>query len=274
MILIAESGSTKTDWKLISNSKVIETFHTKGLNPYFVNIDQISIEIGHALTFNSVAEIYFYGAGCSTEEQKEIIIKGIKNIFPQSKVFVDSDMIAAARALFGKQGGIAAIIGTGSNSCVYDGEKIISNTNSLGYILGDEGSGAHLGKQLMKAYLDREMPDKLHKSFEDEYQLTKDQILHSLYKQPEPNRYLASFAPFLEKHIDDEFAYNMVYRSFEEFCDKHICKYDNYKQFDLRCTGSIAYHYQDILMKVTDSKGIKLKEILKSPLDKLVGYHS
>lgn len=277
MILIADSGSTKTDWRLIDNNKKIHQYRTTGFNPFLQDTKQISEDLRRELVpkidTNKIKRIYFYGAGCSSSERVNIVAKAIKENFPRAAVDVEHDLLAAARALCGHNKGIAAILGTGSNSCYYDGNKIARNVGSLGFILGDEGSGAHLGKQLIRHYLYKELPSDLNQAFDNNYKLTRDEILESVYKNPLPNKFLASFSKFIKQNIKHPFANNLVYKSFELFFDKHICKYPERKKVNMHCVGSIGYFFADILQKVAMDKKVSTGIIIESPIAGLTLFH-
>lgn len=286
MFLIADSGSTKTDWRLISEDKKTHHFQTCGFNPYFHSSQFISQAIRSELlpqltTHNSQLTIFFYGAGCSGEEKAAIVFNGLQACFPNAKFEVHHDLLGAARALCGREEGIAAILGTGSNSCYYDGKDIADNVPSLGYILGDEGSGAHIGKTFINHLLYKELPAELEKDFYTEYSLNKQKILNTVYpmddahktKDASPSRYLASFSPFWLKHIRHPFMAEMLYNCFSEFFVHHIFRYAKHKKIKMHCTGSIGFYFQDILRKVAADKGVTLHKIIKNPIEELVAYH-
>lgn len=280
MILIADSGSTKTDWRLIDDQKEIHQFKTMGFNPYFVEeefmvdelMNKLLPEINKIISKNQL-NIYFYGAGCSVEEQKNVIRGALKKCFPNAVIEVEHDLLAAARALCGKEEGIAAILGTGSNSCYYDGENIVENIISLGYVLGDEGSGAHLGKTFISAYLNKELPENIRENFEARFKTNKDEILEAVYRKPFPNRYLASFSKFIFQNSKEIYLMNLVSDCLEQFLEKHICKYEKYQELPLNCVGSVAFYYADILRKLAAKKNIKIGKIIASPIAALTLYH-
>jgi glucosamine kinase len=281
MILIADSGSTKTDWRLIDADKKIHQFATQGLNPYFQTSEEISeiLKLELIPQFKSAIcnlqfAIYFYGAGCEAASKKEIIREALSIVFPSSTIEVYSDMIGAARATCGANPGIAAILGTGSNTCYYDGIKSVENVASLGYILGDEGSGAHIGKTFIQAYLNQEMPEHLSKRFYERTNLGLTEILDAVYKKPMPNRFLASFSKFIYQNLKEQFVIDLVANCFEQFFDKHICKYQKHKEVKLSCVGSVAFYYSNILRAVADKKGVQIETILETPIAGLTLYHN
>ena len=280
MILIADSGSTKTAWRLIDDTKNIHQFQTEGFNPYFQNAENIVKIIQQELipqiktkNVNQKLEIYYYGAGCSNPEKCEVVETAIRENFETSKIEVHHDLLAAARAVCGHEQGIAAILGTGSNSCYYDGGKIVKNIPALGYILGDEGSGAHMGKTFIKAYLNEELPRELSERFYQRTKLTKDDILEAVYKKPFPNRWLASFSKFIFQNIKDPYLVDLTAGCFEQFFDKHICKYENYGELKLNVVGSVGFYFSNILRSVARDKGVEIDRILESPIAGLTLYH-
>lgn len=279
MILIADSGSTKTDWRLIDDREQIHQFGTQGINPYFHTDEQVAdivkLELLPQLEFKSIdgLAVFFYGAGCGADSKKELVAKGLKNVFPDAAIEINTDLLGAARALCGAQPGMAAILGTGANTCFYDGEKITENRASLGYVLGDEGSGAHLGKTFIQHFLNKEMPQALADRFTARFRLGKDEILDAVYKQPMPNRFLASFSKFIYQNLKEQFVIDMVSDCFGQFFDKHICKYPQYKDVKLNCTGSVAYYYSNILRSVAENKGVNIDKIVETPIAGLTLYH-
>ncbi len=280
MILIADSGSTKTDWRLIDENKKIHQYATQGINPYFQSSDEIAAIIQKELIpqlesqiSHPISHIYFYGAGCSAFSKKEIVKNALAQNFPAAEIEVNSDLLGAARALCGSKPGIAAILGTGSNTCYYDGKNIAENISSLGFILGDEGSGAHIGKTFIQAYLNKEMPEDLAARFHEKYKLNLDDILDAVYKKPMPNRFLASFSRFIYQNLKEQFVIDLAAGCFEQFFDKHICKYKNHREMQLSCTGSVAFYYSNILRAVAAKKNISIDKIIETPIAGLTLYH-
>lgn len=279
MILIADSGSTKTDWRLIDEQQKIHQFSTQGLNPFFMDSTGISGILNTELIGKmqvqpaSVSEVYFYGAGCRTDEKKQIVSDALTPHFGKANIFIETDMLGAARSLCGHQPGIAAILGTGMNSCYYDGNRIAANQNSLGYILGDEGSGAHIGKTFIQAYLNNELPASIAGLFEMRFNLSKDAIIDSVYRKPLPNRFLAGFSKFVYQNLKEQVMIDLVRQCFEQFFDKHICKYPQHKEFKLSCTGSVAFYYSNILRSVAENRGVNIDTISETPIAGLTLYH-
>jgi glucosamine kinase len=279
MILIADSGSTKTDWRLIDDQQEIHQLNTIGLNPYFVTSEQVAQTVREGVytsyhEWKGSLDIFFYGAGCSTEDKRTIVAEGLKTIFPDANIEVTHDIIAAARATCGHEPGIAAILGTGSNSCYYNGKTVAENVISPGYIFGDEGSGGQIGKALLTDYLYNELPEELTQRFEHRFpDATRDAILDAVYKQPRPNRFLASFSKFVYQNISNEYCTQLVINCFEQFFDRHICKYEMHKEVPMHVVGSVGYYYGKLLQKVANEKGVSLGKILETPIAGLTLYH-
>lgn len=278
MILIADGGSTKVDWRLINNGLDIKQIYTKGINPFFRTEEDISEEIGNNLLPEieeySIDKVYFFGAGCNSPQTNSIISNAITHNINNSHIEVGSDLLAAARGLCGRNQGIACIIGTGSNSCYYNGDTIVANVSPLGYILGDEGSGAVIGRLFVGACLKNQLRADIKDEFLNEYNLTPVSILDMVYKQPMPNRFLASLSPFVLKHIEEENIYNLVYGTFKDFFVRNVMQYESYKQSPVHFTGSVAYHYKDVLRKVATDIDIQIGDITQSPMKGLIQYYS
>ncbi len=276
-ILIADSGSTKTDWTIVAGNQEIDRIKTRGINPFFQTEEEISAEIKDNLVprikkSDSIEAVYFYGAGCAFPEKNEILRRSVTHYLPVP-VEVGSDLLAAARALCGHNPGIACILGTGSNSCLYDGKDIVNNISPLGFILGDEGSGAVLGKLLVGDVLKNQLPVALQEVFFAESGLTPAIIMEKVYKQPFPNRFLASLSPFLLRHIEEPAIYNLVSNSFRAFFARNVMQYDC-RDHPVHLIGSIAWYYQAILKDVAREFGLRLGTIVQSPVQGLVRYHS
>ena len=274
MILVADSGSTKTDWKFMGKEHSF-LFQTSGINPFYMSDDQIFTELKDKVLSkvnDLVTKIYFYGAGV-VGEQKTRMEHILSSVFSDVQAFAESDLLGAARALCGDQEGIACIMGTGANSCLYDGAKIVDNIPPLGFIQGDEGSGAVLGKQLITMYLKRELSDTLAEKFRKRYNLDTANILRKVYQEAFPNRFLAGFSKFIYEHIEDEQMYRLVYESFNEFLERNVYKYANYQEMNIHFVGSVAYYFSDILKSIFKENNLKIGKIIKSPLNDLVNYH-
>lgn len=273
--LIADSGSTKTDWCIVDESGAFSTIRVKGMNPYFQDEEEISSEIEKkllpAVEDNVIDTVYFYGAGCIFDKVK-VVENAIKKHITAKRIFVESDLLGVARAVCGKTEGIACILGTGSNSCLYDGDKIVSNISPLGFILGDEGSGAVLGKLLVGDLLKGILPERLKSLFLEQYGLTPAYIIDKVYRQPFPNRFLAGFAPFLAEHLDEPSIYRLVADSFYAFIYRNVKQYHR-DDCEVSFVGSIAYFFRDILSAVASDTGIVLGKIVQNPMDGLLQYH-
>ncbi|MFN8229996.1 MAG: ATPase [Bacteroidia bacterium] len=277
--LIADSGSTKTDWVLLRDKTVVKTVNTIGFNPYFQTKDQISLEIvnnlkPHILEFqNSITELHYYGAGCSTFDNCTMLENVLTLNLNIRKIFVQHDLLAAARALCKKNEGIACILGTGSNSCLYNGKTILENVPSVGYMWGDHGSGAQIGKTLVAYYFDGKLDRDLKHEFELEG-YDREEILNNVYKKNMPSKYLASLSKFVSKHINHPQIVEIVSACFDSFFKMQINQYTNSKKFKVNVVGSIGFIYKDILTEVANQNGYEIGLIIKSPIEGLIGFHS
>jgi glucosamine kinase len=276
MILIADSGSTKTAWRMIRNDGSIEQAATVGLSPRFQSTDEIHKEIENSLRpaiSETVDQLFFYGTGCSSPMAIDIASKALSKSFPSAKIEVHEDLLGAARGLCGHEPGIACILGTGSNSCLFDGKDIIYSVPNLGPYLGDEGSGGYLGKRLVQDFILNDMPPEIHAKFEKRFKLTREDVLDNVYNKPYPHRYLGGFTKFLFDNLKTPYAYKLVYDSFSLFFEKTVCKYSNYKDYKVHFVGSIAFYYSGILRQVAGDKGITVKNIMEDPIAGLTLYH-
>ena len=265
MTLIADAGSTKTEWFI--NGR---TFFSQGINPILMSEESVLAEFMKVKDETErPSHIRFYGAGC-TPEKSVIVARLLRESFPAADGQVNSDLRAAAHALCGREKGVACILGTGSNSCLYDGERIVQNTPALGYILGDEGSGAVLGRLFLNALLKKRVGESVAEAFSEEYRLTQADIIERVYRQPMANRWLASLSVFIARHRDDESVRSIIAHNFASFLDNNVHPY----HFPhLSFTGSIAYHYADILREVAAAKGYTVRAIVKSPMPGLADYY-
>lgn len=281
MKLIVDSGSTKTDWCFAESSDVYVLVQTDGINPVVQSYDEMLSVVQEqmlprakqqSLDLASLDEVYFYGAGC-TPELRSVVEKALHVVVGEKpSVYVDSDLLAAARALCGTDSGIACILGTGSNSCYYDGEEIKEHTPALGYILGDEGSGAVLGRNFINGILKGTLSQNLRDEFLEEYQTSQADIIDKVYHSATPNRFLASLSKFILSHIDDDCLETLVVRNFENFIISNIRSYSEAKSV-INAVGSVAFLYRKQLERAAMSQGYKLEKILKSPLEGLLDYH-
>jgi N-acetylglucosamine kinase-like BadF-type ATPase len=277
MILIADSGSTRTHWCVADKKEPIQQVITAGINPYFQTFEEIRLDVETALLpaikNYCIKTVWFYGAGCSSPEKKQTIVEALAPLLPAA-IEVYSDLTGAARALCRQHAGIACILGTGSNSCLYDGQTVVKKIPPLGFILGDEGSGAVLGKRLVSDCLKNQLPKHLIDKFMYQYKLTAADILERVYKQPFPNRYLGTLSHFLLENIDEPAIHDLVYESFLSFFIRNVMQYENFKAYPVHFTGSVAFHYQPTLKEAAQSLSIHIQRIEQTPMPGLLAYHS
>lgn len=277
MILIADSGSTKTGWCLSGKDNLPDYFSTGGLNPFFRTSEDIESELREKLLpgiRSTVHYIYFYGAGVINREKGDIVKSALQKLFPQAKIEVESDLLASARATLGKEKGIACILGTGSNSCLYDGENIVEHVPPLGYILGDEGSGAVIGRKLVGDYLKGIMPENLTVKFKQQFPFSYAELMDGVYKKEKPSKFLAQFVPFLKAYIAEEYCKSRIENSFEEFVIRNISQYSNFREQPVSFVGSVAFHFKEQLENVMKKNQLQLEMVLKDPLNGLLQFHS
>lgn len=284
MILIADSGSTKVHWCLMAANGHTAEFITDGINPLFQTSDamrnsicnQLLPQMASMLWAGTVSHVFFYGAGC-TPEKSPFVEKAIKSVFKKAKVFVASDMLGATRGLLGHEKGVACILGTGSNSCLYDGDQIVKNVPSLGFILGDEGSAATLGKRLVSDLLKNQLGDDLKERFLSQYAINQADVIEHVYRQPFPNRWLANLARFCAENIDDPRIHDLVYDHFAQFVKRNISQYytseEQKQSMPVGFVGSIAFYYRPVLEQVMSDYGFRVGQILQDPIPGLVEYH-
>ena len=277
MILIADSGSTKTNWCLTENSEILKHIYTKGINPFYQTEEEIIRELELTLVpflkGRKIDQVYFYGTGCFYPEKIALVSGALGWHFKNVAIEVQSDLLGAARSLFIDEKGIACILGTGSNSCLFDGKQIIENVSPLGYILGDEGSGAVLGKTLIADCLKNQLPSNLRDKLLKTYDLDAQQILDNVYKNPFPNRFLAQFTPFLLENISEPSIYKILYESFDAFFVRNVMQYSTDK-INVGFVGSIAFYFHEILELVAANRGISISQIVQNPMEGLVKFHS
>ncbi|KEO72916.1 N-acetylglucosamine kinase [Anditalea andensis] len=276
MILIADSGSSKTDWRYIDEDGNIGQIKTVGFNPYYQGLEEMikALQLKDLFAISDkVSGIFYYGAGCSNPKNREIVKNALLSIFPSADIHVDHDLLAAARATCGKNMGIACILGTGSNSCDYDGEYIIATRPSPGYILGDEGGGAYIGRQFLHDYIYDEMPYHIKEKVTKEYNLSALEIQENVYQKPFPGRYMATFCHFLYANKKDPYCYGLFHKAFHDFFAKHVMHYDDFQSKPVSFVGSIAYHNSDILRKTALELGIHIHMTISSPIAGLTLYH-
>ncbi|HET6528127.1 MAG TPA: hypothetical protein VFG39_05195 [Balneolaceae bacterium] len=276
-ILIADSGATKTEWCLKSG-EATQIFQTEGLNPYYHTSESVTKVIREKLQPNladaTIDSIFFYGAGCDSREKEQVIQNALQKSFTDAQIDVYHDLLAAARACFHGEAGIACILGTGSNSCLYDGTKIVEHIPSLAFILGDEGSAGYFGKQLINKYFRYELPDDLKADLEKNYNMSLSHITQGLYDGDQKSRFIASYGAFLGKHTDHPFIHKMLVDGFENFIARIVMKYTNAADYEVRFIGSVAYAHQDIIKDILQKNGMKAGLFIKKPMDRLVEFHS
>lgn len=281
MILIADCGSTKIDWCILNGKKVEKQIFTLGMNAVMLTEEEMRSRLAAELVpelsghLSAIDEVYFYGAGCISSEVCGNVASAIKaNIPSAKKVEVYSDLLAAARALCGHNTGIACIMGTGSNSCLYDGVGISANVSPLGFILGDEGSGAVLGKLFLGDVLKNQLPSEVAAAFLDEYSLSLLDIIRRVYREPQANRFLASVTPFISKHIDVPQIHDMVLGTFTAFFRRNVMQYTGYESHPVNFVGSIAFYFRPVLEEAAHACGCTVGTVIKSPMEGLLKYHS
>lgn len=278
MILLAESGSTKCDWVAINpDGSEYARFSTMGFNPYFHSAPFIEEELGSnevVLKIKSKVEhIYFYGAGASSESLKDIVKDGLGRIMPRARINVDHDMVASAYSTYTGVPAITCILGTGSNSCYFDGESVSEEVPALAYVLGDEGSASFIGKRLVADFLYKRLPKELAKDFYNTYGVDKDEIITSVYSKPNANVYLASYSRFAGKHMDHPYIKDIVREGFAKFADIHIACFPNCKEVPIHFVGSVGAIFHEILEDVLAERHFTLGQIMRKPVDGLIKYH-
>ena len=278
MILIADSGATKSDWILMNDNEEQMRFQLVGLNPFYVDTLEIENILSKELTpyieNKKIQQIFFYGAGCSSVFKCMTVEDAFDKLFENADVVVESDLLGAGRALFSDREGIACILGTGSNSCLFDGNEIVENITSLGYFFGDEGSGAHMGKVFLKDYLLGNLPEEIETAFKKIHSYNRDNILDAIYNLPFPNRYLASFCEFYADNLSNKYIFDLVSNSFREFFINQIKQYSKYKKVPVSFVGSVAFFFEPLLRQIAAEFEVKIDQVLRSPINALAEYHA
>lgn len=277
MKIIIDCGSTKADWALIKSADDISLFSTSGFNPNYTErtvihdiiSKQTLIDINHSEKY----EIIFYGSGCAIQSNIDLVNEIISSVFVNSEVTVTDDMLAACHATLQDREGVACILGTGSNSCYYDGENIIESATSLGFILGDEGSASYIGKRLIHDYFYKTMPSDLSEKLKNEYDINISKIIDNVYHKNEVSKFLATYSRFAFDNKEDKYIRNLCSACFNEYIKYFILRYKEKSGLNIGFVGSIAYYFQDILKECLDIHGLKLGEIVKKPIDNLIKYH-
>ena len=278
MILVADSGSTKADWALIKKDGSVIQSHTMGLNPYFHGPDKVEAvlrepEFTRSVPVQEVEALYFYGAGCPDDHFCSIMRAGLERVFTRAKIEVEHDLLGAARATCGRKPGIAGILGTGSNSCRYDGNRVVDNIPALGHVLGDDGGGVHLGRLILRAWYYRELPLELEQDFHATWPEGKDAVMHRIYGGEGQNVHIAKFAGFLVNHKEHPFARKLIDSAFREFAVRQLKKYEGWQETEVNLVGSIAELLSKEVREVFASEGLRTGRIIRKPIDSLVEFH-
>ncbi len=277
MLLIADSGSTKADWAWVAKDGESTFVNTAGFNPVvhpkellYTELEKLSTALLPGL---EPTDIFYYGAGCWDHNRKKVIADALRNTYPSAKITVMHDLLGAARAACGRDPGIACILGTGSNTCLYDGDDVIDNVTNLGFMLGDEGSGSHLGKAFLRAYFYRELDDELNDAFEKFATVDRSTILDKVYATALPNTYLASFTRFMGEHQEHPLIQKIVFSSFAEFLDRHVRKYRGHLGIPVHFIGSIAFHFKKILVAAMNERDLRAGRFVHKPIEALADFH-
>jgi len=277
MKLIIDSGSTKTEWILADKGNTVKRVLTKGYNPYYFDKQMlhniITEELLPIIGKTAVTEIFFYGAGCSTPDNKETVKSVLKSFFLSTIIEIEHDLLGAARGLCSRQVGIACIMGTGSNSCFYDGNDILENVRSTGWMFGDKASGVHIGKSFIASFLNDSCPKDLQQLFTETTGYDFGKILSRIYSEPAPNRFFADVSYFVGEHFADPFMENIVRTSFREFFMENVCQYEHHRKVPINCTGSIALVFETTLRNEAEKLGLSIGRIVKSPSEGLITFH-
>jgi N-acetylglucosamine kinase-like BadF-type ATPase len=275
-ILIADSGATKCEWCIINNGRKKVVF-TQGISPYFLDSEGVQTivlkELLPSIKKYAIDAVYYYGTGCGNPANVKMIKGALKKIFTGAVVAVESDLTAAARALCGHEKGIACILGTGSNSCFYNGKKIVKNSPGLGYVLGDEGSGAYLGKKVIQYYLYGTFDEDLRYKFNDQYKADTVGILENVYRKPLANRYLATYSLFLAENRGHYMVENIIEDGLNDFFFTHLCKYSESWKYPINFVGGVAWGFRDVITELCNGYEFEMGRILKNPMEGLIDYH-
>ncbi|GAB3539568.1 BadF/BadG/BcrA/BcrD ATPase family protein [Spirosoma fluminis] len=277
-MLIADSGSTKTDWRIVAADGSTRAIHTDGFNPYYQTSEQIEaalrVQLLPSISGNDVTKVFFYGAGCSGPSANDIVAKALRAVLPTLQtVSVNSDMLGAARGAAGHEPGIVCILGTGSNACCYDGQQITRGIQSLGFWLGDEGSGGYLGKTLVRDFFQERLPDDLRDMFQERYALDRATLLENAYQKPYPNRYFASFTSFLSEHLAHPYITRLITDAFVQFFTTYVSRFPEAGEWPVHVVGSIGYYFPEPLRRALTQIDLRMGRILKAPADQLVAVH-
>ena len=277
MILIVESGSTKSDWVLLDRVNILNSFQKKGWNPVFLSSEQMMLRLKSyselKSVFTKITEVHFYSPGCSSALSFDTLEFSLKSYFVNAKVIIKSDLYAAARAAYKGNSLFVSILGTGSNTAFYNGDSIHQLKPSLGYIMGDEGSGASLGRLLLRSYLYQNLPSDLYIAFAKKYSISKEIVLKSLYKEDHPNEFLASYVPFLVTYKMHSFVKDLVQKEFKYYLDTHILSHSLCYDYSISFIGSVAFYFQDILRALCEENNLIVSEFVRFPINSLINFH-
>ncbi|HPR58524.1 MAG TPA: ATPase [Bacteroidales bacterium] len=276
MLIVAESGSTKIDWRIIKNDKSHQHFTTEGFNPNYHPKELFTgfvARLNEHIQITSAERVFFYGSGCSSLQAEDIIKSALREVIPNAIIEVNHDLFGAARALFGTGSGIASILGTGSSSCIFENGKIVDAVPSLGYLLADEGSGFHLGKLLLNAFFKNDLTEELSEKFLLNYPISLADFLSKLYKHPKPNTLVAEFVPFMVENRNHPVIDHLVRQAFEEFFRNILLKYSHRRNYELGFVGSIAWIFRQQLSEVAQQHQLTIRKIIQNPVNELVKYH-
>ena len=273
MRLIIDAGSTKMGWILMEGHEVKAHFVTKGFNPNYSDRQCLVETCRGASLPNEIQSIFYYGTGCGNEQNCQTIKEVFQSRFPHADIHVTHDLMAACHAALGHESGIACILGTGSNACLYDGERITERAVSLGYLVGDEGSGKHIGSEVVRAYFYGFMPEDLRQQFDETYHLELRDFIDKVYHQPQPSRYLASFAKFAGEHQSNPFIKELVKGCFKDFIEAFVLRFEGAETMKVSFVGSVAFHFQDLLRESLADYGLAMGEVMPSPAEGLIRYY-
>jgi len=273
MRLIIDAGSTKMGWILMEGTEVKAHFVTKGFNPNYSDRQDLIETCQSASLPDEIQSVHYYGTGCGNEQNCQIVKEVFQNHFSDAKIYVTHDLMAVCHAVLGHDKGIACILGTGSNSCVYDGIDIVEKAVSLGYLVGDEGSGMHIGREVVRAYFYGFMPEELRQQFDATYRLELKDFIQRLYHDEQPSKYLASFAKFAGEHQNEPFIHDLVKGCFKAFIEAFVLRFEGCKEMKISFIGSVAYHFKNILRECLADDGFMLGEIMQTPAEGLIRYY-
>ena len=273
MILIADSGSSITEWCLLDGESISQ-YQCIGLNPFIVDEHIIRDTLSQLeISFDKITELHFYGAGCGSYEKSNIMQTVLQSVFSCADIMVYSDLLAAARSLFQKNEGVVGILGTGSNSCFFDGDKLVDLIPALGYVLGDEGSGSYFGKKLLSSFLYKKLPKEIEQNFLEKFDLNSEKIIERVYQEGNANVYLVSFMPFIASHKENKFIQEMIKEGFKNFINTHVLCYENIENAEVNFVGSISSVFENELKEVAKELKINVGQIIRKPAESLVNYH-